>query len=170
MRHKARFVDCSILELGAATGCLSIYLSIMLQSHQTSLVTSDIDDGGEVEANIQYNFLRNGLLQPIHVPYTWGNRWPHDRVSPSSFLYVIASDILLYVKAYPQLVQSLVVLFDGGTIIEFIMSWQRRIADSVQFFELMKMSNFICYHHGQCIYSFFRKQHEAEIMFTYGIS
>ena len=169
MKHRDRFLQCSILELGAATGCLSIYLTMMLHPHNTSLVTSDIDDGGEVEANVKYNFLRNGLLEPIHVPYTWGTRWPNDIIPSSSFRYIVASDILLYVKAYPQLVQSLVALFDGGTVMEFIMSWQRRIADSIQFFDLMKLSNFICYHHGNCVYSFFRKHHEAEIMHSYGI-
>lgn len=128
------------------------------------MVTSDIDDGGEVEENVKYNFLRNGLSVPVHVAHTWGKRWPAELVPASSFRFVIGSDILLYVKAYPQLVQTLVSLFDGGTVTEFIMSWQRRIAESVQFFELMKISNFVCYHHGNCIYSFFRKKDEIEIM------
>ena len=49
MKNRDRFVECSILELGAATGCLSIYLTMMLHSYNTVLVTSDIEDGGEVE-------------------------------------------------------------------------------------------------------------------------
>ena len=46
-----------ILELGAATGALSIY---MTKKFAFDMVTSDIDDGGDVEHNIKYNFERNG--------------------------------------------------------------------------------------------------------------
>jgi hypothetical protein len=57
--HSQRYGDGVILELGAATGALSIYLK---SSHpEYNLYTSDIDDGGEVEENIKYNFERNGL-------------------------------------------------------------------------------------------------------------
>merc|ERR1711991_267227 len=90
--------------------------------------------------------------------------WPTHIIPCSSFRYVVASDILLYVKAYPQLVQSLVSLFDGGTVVEFLMSWQRRIAESTQFFDLMKLSGFCCFHHGNCIYTFYREKDEIEVM------
>ena len=33
---------------------------------------SDIDDGGEVQDNIQHNFELNGLPPPLHIPHTWG--------------------------------------------------------------------------------------------------
>lgn len=46
-----------ILELGAATGALSIYL---MKKFNFDMVTSDIDDGGDVEHNVKYNFERNG--------------------------------------------------------------------------------------------------------------
>ena len=42
--------------------------------------------------------------------------------------------------------------FDG---VEFLMSWQRRIAESEIFFQLMREEGFYIYHHGKCIYSFF---------------
>lgn len=41
----------------------------------------------------------------------------------------------------------------GG--VEFLMSWQRRIAESEQFFSLMRSEGFLVHHHGKCIYSFF---------------
>lgn len=47
-----------VLELGAATGALSIYLSSTFDCFE--IVTSDINDGGEVEENIHYNFTQNG--------------------------------------------------------------------------------------------------------------
>lgn len=45
-----------MLELGAATGALSMFLA----RRGVQVVTSDIDDGGDVEANIKYNFELNG--------------------------------------------------------------------------------------------------------------
>lgn len=56
--HSNRFLNGTILELGAATGALSIYLISSFSNYH--IITSDIDDGGEVESNIQYNFTRNG--------------------------------------------------------------------------------------------------------------
>ena len=47
-----------ILELGAATGALSIYLKM---KYAFNMVTSDIDDGGDVETNVKFNFERNGI-------------------------------------------------------------------------------------------------------------
>jgi predicted nicotinamide N-methyase len=84
-----------ILELGAATGALAVYLTLK----GFEVITSDIDDGGEVEDNIKFNFRRNGVLKDIvHVPFTWGNEWPEGTVRSSSIQTIIASDILLYVK------------------------------------------------------------------------
>ncbi len=60
----AEFVDANIadlitgkvLELGAATGALSLFL----KSRGIDVITSDICDDGEVESNIKYNFELNG--------------------------------------------------------------------------------------------------------------
>ncbi len=41
-----------------------------------------------------------------------------------------------------MLVKTLSELFDGGTIVEFLMSWNRRIAESAIFFELMKEAGY----------------------------
>ena len=53
----SKYAHDNILELGAATGALSIFLKTI--APDIFLVTSDIDDGGEVETNISYNFQRN---------------------------------------------------------------------------------------------------------------
>lgn len=100
--HRERYSDGGdMLELGAATGALSIYLCSIFP--HLRLCTSDIDDGGDVQANIQYNFERNGLAGVPHVAHTWGSAWEEDaqHLSPPNqyrFKYIVASDILLYVR------------------------------------------------------------------------
>jgi hypothetical protein len=92
-----------------------------------------------------------------HIAHTWGSGWPSDGpVCAASFKYIIASDILLYVSAYPQLVQTLCELFSGGGVVEFLMSWNRRMKESEQFFEMMKNAGFSMVHHGKCVYSFYQ--------------
>ena len=49
----------TILELGAATGALAIFLTS--PPRNLAVITSDIDDNGEVEANILHNFQLNGM-------------------------------------------------------------------------------------------------------------
>ena len=52
------YVNKKLLELGAATGALSLYLRRL--DNRFNICTSDIDDGGLVESNIAYNFELNG--------------------------------------------------------------------------------------------------------------
>lgn len=47
-----------VLELGAATGALSIFLKS--PPYCMDMITSDIDDGGEIFENIIYNYKING--------------------------------------------------------------------------------------------------------------
>ena len=149
---------CCILELGAATGALSIFLSA--PPFNLKLHTSDIDDGGEVESNIAHNFELNGQTKVRHIAHTWGTGWRKSCEGGGdcpAYKYIIASDILLYVSAYPALVATLDELFTiRGPDAEFIMVWNRRIAQSQQFFELMKQAGFTCHHHGECVFSFRR--------------
>ena len=124
--HQAHYKTGPILELGAATGALTLFLSTA--PHSFDISTSDIDDDGEVQENIAHNFHLNGnTCPPLHIPHTWGEGWPmysHPTISntdnaiiqPKSttlpiFKFVIASDILLYVSAYPALVKTLCELF-----------------------------------------------------------
>jgi len=157
-----------ILELGSATGFLAIFLAMkLLKTNNVNncndmIVTSDIDDDGIVEQNIKYNFQLNNIDSVVHIPHTWGTGWTRDnhQCSASSFKYIVASDILLYVKVYPELVSTLTELFNGGTICEFIMSWKRRIAESKVFFDLMTTAGFHCMRPENCsgtIYIFTRK-------------
>lgn len=53
-----KYQHSRILELGAATGALSLYLNNIPGDYH--MVTSDIDDGGAVESNIAFNFQLNG--------------------------------------------------------------------------------------------------------------
>jgi methylase of polypeptide subunit release factors len=59
-RHEDRYFRSgkSVLELGTATGALAVFLKKQYPS--VSLVTSDIDDGGDVMANVKFNCERNG--------------------------------------------------------------------------------------------------------------
>lgn len=170
-----------ILELGAATGALAIFLT--LPPHSLNVVTSDICDDGAVERNIIHNFQINGLSPVQHVPYSWGQSWqetvaaisPQEDLQPSkavqtglsssSFKFIIASDILLYVSAYGSLVRSLTELFcgSGSAITEFVMSWNRRIAESRQFFDLMSAAGFACADRGHGVYCFTRRPPCASI-------
>jgi Lysine methyltransferase len=114
---------------------------------------------------------------------------------PSSSLYtaefdtIVASDILLYVSAYPALVETLQELMpvivhhdvnneedvdEDGVLsnkvhtgatsfnkkkkmkICFVMSWNRRMKESAEFFQLMTAGGFDCQHEGKCIYTFTR--------------
>ena len=111
-----------VLELGSATGALAMFCRTALGLDVT---TSDVDDD-EVQAAIEANFQLNGLLPAPHLAHTWGTPLPPHE----PFDAVLASDILLYVKAYPALVETLRALCgpsQGRTGAVFYMSWQRRL-------------------------------------------
>ena len=145
-----------ILELGAATGALAIYLQ---KYYKYDIVTSDYNDGGEIEENIKYNYELNDLVPCHHLPYTWGDNTDGVDLMKRQFKYIIASDILLYVKFDPFLVDFLSYLFENNEIKEFLMSWQRRIDESKLFFDLMESSGFQLHKEEAIsgIYSFTRK-------------
>ena len=147
--------DGTILELGAATGALAIYLQ---KYYNYNIVTSDYNDGGEIEENIKYNCELNGLTPCLHLPYSWGDSTEQVESIKHSLKYIIASDILLYVKAYPYLVDFLFYLFENNEIKEFLMSWQRRIDESKLFFDLMESKGFRLHKEESAsgIYSFTR--------------
>eukprot|EP01041_Mallomonas_annulata_P003758 gene3758-7460_t len=139
--NKEIYESGNIIELGSATGALAIFLKSLPQTF--SVLTSDIDDGGEVEENIIFNFKLNGLEPVPHLPHTWGTGWSSEEpFLPSSFKFIIASDILLYVSAYPALVKTIEELFAGGTVVEFLMSWNRRIAETAIFFSMMEAAGY----------------------------
>jgi hypothetical protein len=174
-----------IIELGSATGALSIFCTKLGLG---PLVTSDVDDG-EVEQAVAANFRLNGLEPPPHAAHTWGTPLPPVACAP--FDYVIASDILLvsfeasallarrsfpnfalivwvccavlcctlalqYVKSYPALVKTLAFLCaprgKSSPGAAFVMSWQRRMKDSEDFFAQAAARGFSCEHLGRRVY------------------
>jgi predicted nicotinamide N-methyase len=158
----------SVLELGTATGLLAIRLSQSRSNSNsssssdncccTSIVTSDVDDEhGDVAENVAFNFPLNDIEQPPHVPHTWGTGWPIDRYPPNDFDTIVASDILLYVSAYPALVQTLEELMPPDSRTKLIMSWNRRMKESLEFFDRMKEAGFECEHLGKCVYRLERR-------------
>ena len=145
-----RYNNGLMLELGAATGALALHLCAL----GCSVITSDIVDDGVVEENIKYNFQHNNQEVVQHVPHTWGEMWPQDQVPSSSLHKIIASDILLYVKAYPALVETLTYLFDAGKVTEFLMSWNRRLSTTPIYFQLMEKAGFSVENLPHCLYRF----------------
>ena len=158
MEHLDVYRAGTLLELGAATGALALFLR--QPQYNLSIVTSDIDDGGSVRENIEYNFSLNGIPCVKHVEHTWGEPWPEGATAAASFTHVIASDILLYVKAYPALVATLEMLFNAGAV-EFLMSWNRRINSTPLFFALMRNAGFAATTLPNCVYSFTRPHKTA---------
>lgn len=158
VEHLDTYRTGALLELGAATGALALFLR--LPQYDLNIITSDIDDGGAVRENIEHNFALNGMPCVTHVEHTWGQPWPEQEVAAASITHVIASDILLYVKAYPALVATLDMLFKAGTV-EFLMSWNRRINSTPIFFALMQEAGFTAETLPHCVYSFTRPQKAA---------
>ena len=140
-------VETTLLEVGSATGAMAM----ALQKMGHSVVTSDLDDQ-EVTDLIAANFRRNDLPVPEHIPHTWGTEWPAERAG--KFSTIVASDILLYINAYPALVQTLLALFASTGCGEFLMVWNRRMKESSEFFERMDKAGFGHEHLGQCIHRF----------------
>ena len=122
----SRFQGKRILELGAGTGILAIFLKKL----GLEVVTTDYDDV-QIEENIHHNCELNDL-QPIqHVRHSWGTTFPSEFLN--SFDLVIANDIFLYTKEYPNLVNTMQQLVRDKSI-HCIIGWQRRIEDSMLFF------------------------------------
>jgi 2-polyprenyl-3-methyl-5-hydroxy-6-metoxy-1,4-benzoquinol methylase len=99
-----------VLELGAACGALSIFLARC----GVRMTASDIDDA-VVMANLRANATLNGLSEaqmPV-LPHTWGQNLDVLRrhlESEGPYDAIVASDILNYEKAFPDLVATLCVL------------------------------------------------------------
>ncbi|GMI53500.1 hypothetical protein ScalyP_jg1061 [Parmales sp. scaly parma] len=148
----------TVLELGSATGVLAMRFTI---AGVVNLATSDFDDtvDGEesIENNIRHNYEANALgPSPRHIPHTWGETW--DVAKTGKFTIVLASDILLYVSTYPQLVKTLKMLFEEGGTKKFVMSWDRRMDESRDFFDRMEAEGFDCLKEPKCIFVFTKRK------------
>ncbi|KAG8061598.1 hypothetical protein GUJ93_ZPchr0003g18226 [Zizania palustris] len=168
VKNKSILHGRRILELGSGTGALAIFL---WKAFQVDITTSDYDDE-EIEENIAYNCKANNLNVLPHIRHTWGDQFP---VLKPDWDIVIASDILLYVKQYPNLVKTLSFLLkeykgssqnDGSKAITtksgtqvplklpmFLMSWRRRIGkDQSLFFEACEKASLEVQHLGDLVY------------------
>ncbi|KAL9230705.1 hypothetical protein vseg_006021 [Gypsophila vaccaria] len=154
-----------VIELGSGTGALAIFLK---KQFQLDITTSDYDDQ-EIEDNIAYNCRANGVLPVLpHVKHTWGDPFIN---SNANWDLVIASDILLYVKQYPNLIKTLSFLLnnyqadgclktpqnkqDGRLPYPaFLMSWRRRICkdDESLFFNGCEAAGLEVKHLGTRVY------------------
>ncbi|KAL6528610.1 hypothetical protein OROMI_029255 [Orobanche minor] len=89
VKHRPWIEGRRVLELGSGTGALAIFLK---KSFQLDITTSDYDDG-EIEGNIAYNCLINGVTPVLpHIRHSWGDVFP---ISEPDWDLIIASDILL---------------------------------------------------------------------------
>ncbi|KAJ6699460.1 HEPATOCELLULAR CARCINOMA-ASSOCIATED ANTIGEN [Salix purpurea] len=160
------------IELGSGTGALAIFLH---KSFHLNITTSDFNDQ-EIEENIAHNCRVNGVTPVLpHIRHSWGDTFP---AADPDWDLVIASDILLYVKQYPNLIKTLSVLLKSdklkndraGSIMEnehnggthdiglprpaFLMSWRRRIGkeDESLFFDGCESAGFQVKHLGSRVY------------------
>ncbi|XP_026417044.1 uncharacterized protein LOC113312509 [Papaver somniferum] len=160
--NKPRFQGSRIIELGSGTGALAIFLR---KSFGVDITTSDFDDE-EVEENIAHNCRVNGIIPALpHIRHTWGETFP---TSDPDWDLVIASDILLYVKQYPNLIKTLSFLLklykpslsspqdtlNGFPCPAFLMSWRRRIGkeDEALFFTGCKDAGLAVEHVGSRVF------------------
>ncbi|EYU26664.1 hypothetical protein MIMGU_mgv1a012473mg [Erythranthe guttata] len=169
VQHRSQIEGRRVLELGSGTGALAIFLA---KSFQLDITTSDYDDV-EIEENIAHNCRINGVTSLLpHIRHSWGDVFP---ISDPDWDLIIASDILLYVKQYGNLIKSLSFLLksykpkaskevacttghhDQFPLIRptFLMSWRRRIGkeDESIFFSGCKEAGLEVVHIGSRVYS-----------------
>lgn len=95
-----------ILELGSGTGAMAIFLR---RCFGVDITTSDFNDE-EIEENIAHNCKINGLAVLPHIRHSWGDVFP---TAEPNWDLIIASDILLYVKQYRNLIKTLCFLINS---------------------------------------------------------
>jgi hypothetical protein len=105
-RHKR------VLELGAATGALCIFLA----SLGVDVDTSDMNDP-VIGANIAHNFYLNGMDPAPHLAHTWGSEM---ETTLRPFLarhghpdVILGSDILAYEEDFEKLAETICELMPG---------------------------------------------------------
>ncbi|KAK6152519.1 hypothetical protein DH2020_015154 [Rehmannia glutinosa] len=170
VEHRSWIEGRRVLELGSGTGALAIFLK---NSFQLDITTSDYDDA-EIEENIAHNCWINGVTPVLpHIRHSWGDVFP---ISDPDWDLIIASDILLYVKQYANLIKSLSFLLksykpkDSEAVAPrsghnasdacplarpaFLMSWRRRIGkdDESLFFTGCEEAGLKVEHLGSRVY------------------
>ncbi|XP_028764390.1 EEF1A lysine methyltransferase 3 isoform X1 [Neltuma alba] len=175
VQHKSCIEGRRIIELGSGTGALAIFLQ---KSFHLDVTTSDYDDI-EIEENIAHNCRVNKVPVIPHVRHTWGDKFPN---SPPDWDLIIASDILLYVKQYANLIQTISFLLkcykpskgtssyppkeNNGDVVlpkpAFLMSWRRRIGkeDESLFFNGCEGAGLEVQHLGSRVYCITPRENE----------
>ncbi|KAL2658777.1 hypothetical protein AAZV13_03G045400 [Glycine max] len=169
VQHRSCIEGRRAIELGSGTGALAIFLR---KSYNLDITTSDYDDQ-EIEKNIAHNCRANEIPIVPHIKHTWGDKFPN---SDPDWDLIIASDILLYVKQYANLIQTISFLLncykpqerravsptgndenDGDVVLPrpaFLMSWRRRIGkeDELLFFNGCEKAGLKVKHIGSRVY------------------
>ncbi|KAJ7949970.1 Methyltransferase family protein [Quillaja saponaria] len=169
VQHLSWIEGRRIIELGSGTGALAIFLR---KAYNLDITTSDYNDP-EIEGNIAHNCRVNGITPVPHINHTWGDIFP---TSNPEWDLVIASDILLYVKEYANLIKTISFLLNfykssgnhgvsptdneqtgseaGLPRPAFLMSWRRRIGkeDESVFFVGCENAGLKVQHIGSRVY------------------
>ncbi|KDO56626.1 hypothetical protein CISIN_1g026036mg [Citrus sinensis] len=170
MHHREWIERRRCIELGSGTGALAIFLR---KAMNLDITTSDYNDQ-EIEDNIAYNSTTNGITPALpHIKHSWGDAFP---IPNPDWDLILASDILLYVKQYSNLIKSLSVLLksykpkdsqvghltkneqgegtEGLPWPAFLMSWRRRIGkeDETIFFTSCENAGLEVKHLGSRVY------------------
>ncbi|KAL3531695.1 hypothetical protein ACH5RR_005216 [Cinchona calisaya] len=168
VQHRSWMEGRRVIELGSGTGALAIFL---YKSFKLDITTSDYDDP-DIEENIAHNCRFNGITPVLpHIKHSWGDVFP---IHNPDWDLVIASDILLYVKQYSNLIKTLTFLLKSykqqateavphnsgshDTYLlprpAFLMSWRRRIGkeDESLFFNGCDKAGIEVQHLGSRVY------------------
>jgi predicted nicotinamide N-methyase len=162
LQHRYLIERRRCLEIGSGTGALAIFLK---KEFNLDITTSDYNDQ-EIEDNIVHNCIANKIIPSLpHIKHTWGDEFP---ISEPDWDLIIASDILLYVKQYPNLIKSLTFLlkkYKPTNVVSpaedtelprpvFLMSWRRRIGkdDESLFFTGCEEAGLEVKHLGNRVY------------------
>ncbi|XAR68819.1 hypothetical protein NMG60_11000194 [Bertholletia excelsa] len=171
LQHRSWIEGRRAIELGSGTGALAIFLR---KTFHLDITTSDYDDQ-EIAENIAHNCRMNGISEGLpHIKHSWGDAFP---CTNPDWDLVLASDILLYVKQYANLIKTLSFLLNcykpsvnvaypqgnneqnGETTSvlpqpAFLMSWRRRIGkeDESLFFTGCKNAGLEVQHLGSRVY------------------
>lgn len=138
-----------VLELGSASGILSIFL----KKHNIDITASDCPDE-EIFENIVYNAKINGIDNIPTLPrILYIDLWGETLNEGLGFTLIIASDILLYLKSFPSLIKTLDFLLEGNC--KMWLNNRRRI-DTEQIFLNM------CVEHGFSVKEVFPKVFEIK--------
>ena len=161
----------SVLELGTATGLLSMRLALDCSFSEdikqysrriyacTDIVTSDVEDEfGEIVKNLQHNYTVNNFIsadiqcsdvvsltkrriRPVHIPHTWGSGWIQS-VSKQGF----------HVKKFNTII--------GSDILLYVNSYPALVCTLQEIFEDS------CETNAQFIMSWKRRMKHSEIFFN----